>query len=93
MGLFDNMTINYKINKLENRKSDLCDDQSSISNYNQKIDDIISDFQSFVKSNNSDVCSKLCDYKEVYQYNDSYLSSARTYIEQEISHLSQQLED
>lgn len=93
MGLFNNMSINYRINKLENRKSDLCDDQTAVANYNKKIDEIISDFQSFVKSSNSDVVSKLSDYKETYQYNDGYLSSARSCIEKEITHLSQQLED
>lgn len=93
MGFFDSIAINNKINKLKNYKSDLGDDSSSVRYYNEKIDNLISDFQSFIKSGHSGVTNKLYDYKEPYQDNDSNLSSARSYIQSEIKYLNKQLSD
>lgn len=90
MGIFDNLAINNKIRKLTNYRSDLCDDTSAIQSYNGKIDAIIGDFQSFIKSGSSAVTSKLYDYKEPYQYNDSNLTTARDYIQYEINNLNRQ---
>lgn len=91
MGIIDSISINNRIRKLSNFKSDLCDDYSAIQYYNSKIDSIIGDFQSFVKTDYSAVTSKLYDYKEPYQYNDSNLTTARSYIQYEINSLNRQL--
>lgn len=93
MGLFDSIGIQNKIWKLSNYKSDLGDDYSAIQRYNGCIDAIISDFQSFIRSGSSDVTSKLYDFKEPYQYNDSNLTTARSYIQYEINNLNRQLSD
>lgn len=90
MGIVDTISINNKIRKLTNYKSDLCDDSSAIQSYNKKIDAIMGDFQSFVKTGYSAVTSKLDDLKEPYQHNDSNLNSARNYIQYEINNLNRQ---
>ena len=90
MGFLDNIAINNRIRRLTNYKSDLCDDTSAIQSYNGKIDAIIEDYQSFVKSGSSAVTSKLYEYKEPYQYNDSALNTARNYIQYEINNLNRQ---
>ena len=90
MGILDTISINNKIRKLTNYRSDLCDDTSAIQSYNGKIDAIIGDFQSFIKSGSSAVTSKLYDYKEPYQHNDSNLTTARNYIQYEINNLNRQ---
>lgn len=93
MAFFDDYKIRNQIWKLGNYRDDLCNDGSAITNYNRKIDEIISDFQSFVKKDNSAVVGKLGDYKEPYQGNDSNLCNARTYIQREINRLNNKLSE
>lgn len=93
MGLFDEIAIKNSIRKLNNAKDDLNNDYSPIRQYNDHIDSVISDFQSFV--GNRGVAAvievKLGACKEAYQYNDGYLTTASNYIQNEINHLKSKL--
>jgi len=93
MGIFDDWGTKSKIRRLEKYKSDLTDDHSAIANYNKEINDIISDYQKFVRRDNYAVVNLLEDFKEPYQYNDGNLNSSCRYIEKEITKLSNELED
>lgn len=90
MGFFENISINNKISKLKRYKNDLNDDYSAVSTYNDLIDAIISDYQDFVKTGYSGVTNKLENYKEPYQYNDSKLTNATSYIQREINYWENQ---
>lgn len=91
MSVLKKATIKNRIRKLNSAKSDLTDDGTAIRNYNSNIDSIISDFQSFVKSGNSAVVSRLGNYREPYQYNDGNLTAASNYIQSEINSLNRSL--
>lgn len=85
--------IQLKINRLTRARKDLRDDYDSISDINNKINNIIDDVQSFIQVGSGTIVSKLDDLKEPYQSNDSDITNARTYLQYEINHLSRKLED
>ncbi len=85
--------IQMKINRLTRARTDLSDDYNSISDINNKINNIIEDVQSFIQVGSGTIASKLYDLKEPYQSNDSDITNARTYIQYEINYLNRKLGD
>lgn len=90
MAILDKLTLNNRIRRLNNCKSDLCDDHNAIQYYNKKIDATIEDFQSFVRTGNAEVVNRLANYREPYQDSDGSLVNARNYIQYEINSLDRQ---
>ena len=92
MGLED-WGLKYRVERLRNVRKDLCDDENSIRTINNRINEVIDDVQSFIRSGSGAITSKLNNLKEPYQSNDSDIINAREYVRREIEYLNRQIDD
>lgn len=79
------MTNQQKYKKLINIRTDLTNDADEIGTINRRLDEVISDFKKFAPNNNGDVVSRVSNFREPYQSNDSLMIQAKDYVQFEIN--------
>lgn len=80
--------------KLVKYKDDLSDDNNAITSINYDVDNLVQCFNDIIKSDNlGGIIEKIENLKEASQYNDSNISSARSYLQYEINAVNREIEE
>lgn len=86
--------VKGKIKTLNNCKKDLQDDSGKVSAINKNVNSLISDVQSFLGVRGAaKIVDRLEELAEPYQGSDACLSSAISYIDNEIYYLNKGLKE